>query len=301
MALLSLCSGCAAHLGPGDVPWNSLAARHRHQVDMGDYRMHYVDLARGTGPPVVMVHGYADSSYSFHENVRPLLAAGFRVIVLDLPGLGRSSIPGKPYVYSVENQARQVLRLADRLGLERFHLVGHSMGGGIALYLAWRHAGRLRSVVAVAPASFNPAGALAVLGKLPVHGLVEPFVGRWVFKTALLDVIHDDRKVDRTLVDEYARLMGKKGFVRVIMRMVADYFSPLHEAMTRQYGSIRTPMLIVWGEEDTWLPCWRGRELAGKVPGALYVRVPGAGHNVHQERPRLVNAFLVKFLQVHSL
>ena len=298
-ALLILCSGCAIHLGPGDGAWNTLVQRHRKDAQLDQYRMHYVDTG-GKGQPVVMVHGYADSSYSFHENVRPLLAAGFRIIIMDLPGMGRSGIPPESYVYSVENQARQVLVLADRLGLKRFHLVGHSMGGGIALYLTWKHRHRLRSTVVIAPASFNPAGALTKLGKAKIHWLVEPFFGRWAFKMALLDVIHDDRKVDEVLVDEYARLGQKKGFVRVLMVMVAQYFSAKHRAMTQKYGSLRTPMLIFWGEHDKWLPCWRGTKLAAQIPGALYVRVPEAGHNAHMERPEVVNPFLVKFLLVHS-
>ncbi len=297
-----LCAGCAVHVGPGDAAWKTLTGGHRGDATLADgYRMHYVDLGSKNGPAVLLVHGYGDSSYSFNRTVRPLLAAGFRVVALDLPGLGRSEIPPEPFDYSVENQARQVLALARRLKLGRFHLVGHSMGGGVALYIAWKHPGRLRSVVPIAPASFNPAGALSVMGKLPVAGLVEPFFRRWVIRTALLDVIHDDRMVDEAMVDEYARVTRKAGFMRVLMRMVAQFFSPRHDAMTRAFGAIRTPMLVVWGEEDRWLPCWRGGELARKVPGALYVRVPAAGHMVHMERPEVVNPFLVKFLQVHSL
>ena len=299
--LLLLCSGCAVHVGPGDEPWETLTAAHRRSARMDGYRMNYVDLTGGKGQTVVLVHGYADSSYSFSQNVRPLLAAGFRVVVVDLPGLGRSSIPGDSFVYSVENQARQVLALADHLGLKRFHLVGHSMGGGITLYLAWKHRSRLRSAVVIAPASFNPAGALSTLGKLPIYRLVEPFFGRWVFRMSLQDVIYDDRLVTEALVDEYARLARKKGFVKVLMLMAAHYFSDQHVAMTKKFQSIRTPLLIVWGEEDKWLPCWRGTELASQVPGAILLRVPGTGHMVHMERPGLVNAFLVKFLQVQSL
>jgi len=288
-------------VGPGDEAWNKLTAAHRKEAQMeGGYRMHYVDTG-GKGQPVVMVHGYADSSYSFHENVRPLLAAGFRVIIMDLPGSGRSTIPPESYTYTVENQAAQVLALADRLGLKRFHLVGHSMGGGITLYMAWKHRDRLRSAVALAPASFNPAGALAALGKLPIAWLVEPFFGRWAFKMALLDVMHNDALVDDATVDEYARVGRKEGFFSVLMLMAAHYFSPAHTAMTKKFGALRTPMLILWGESDKWLPCWRGSELASKVPGSLYVRIPEAGHNVHMERPDLVNPFLVKFLQIHSL
>ena len=298
---LLLCAGCAVHVGPGDAAWKILTAGHRGTaaLDAG-YRMHYVDLGRQDAQAVVMVHGYGDSSYAFSRTVRPLLAAGFRVVALDQAGLGRSEIPPEPFVYSVENQARQVLALADRLGLRRFHLVGHSMGGGVALYIAWKHPERLRSVVPIAPASFNPAGALSVLGRLPVAGLVEPLFRRWVIRTALLDVTHDDRKVSEAMVDEYARVTRKKGFMRVLMLMVAQYFSDQHEAMTRAFATIRTPMLIVWGEEDRWLPCWRGGELASQVPGALYVRVPAAGHMVHMERPEVVNPFLLKFLQIHS-
>jgi len=98
----------------------------------------------GSGPAVLMVHGFADSTYCWHKNVKPLMDEGFRVVLVDQPGLGRSDIPPEGYVFSVAAQASAVLRVADALNLTAFHIVGSSMGGGISLYMSIYHPERIQ-------------------------------------------------------------------------------------------------------------------------------------------------------------
>lgn len=289
-------SGCEVRVGEGDRAWNELVAPHRHDADLDGTRIHFIDM--GSGTPVILVHGYADSTYSWHRNLEPLLEAGFRVILVDQPGLGRSGTPPPSYVYTVENQAAAVPALADHLGLERFCLVGHSMGGGIALYLAVNRPERVLRTAVIDPACYEPPGhgltrLLAVPG---VPALADTFKTRYLVERSLQDVyVHDDR-VDDILVDEYARPMNRKGYFATLGKLRKAYFSEAFRRMTERYGSLEPPLLIIWGEEDTWVPPAFGTRLREAVPGSRLETIPESGHNPHQEAADAVNALLLEFL-----
>jgi len=289
-------SGCEVRVGEGDRAWNELVGPYRHDADLDGTRIHFIDM--GSGTPVILVHGFADSTYSWHRNLRPLLDAGFRAVLLDQPGLGRSGTPPPSYVYAVENQAAAVLALADHLGLERFCLVGHSMGGGIALYLTVNHPERVLRTAVIDPACYKPPGhGLTQLLAVPgVPALADTFKTRALVERSLEDVyVHDDM-VDEILVDEYARPMNRKGYFATLGALRGQYFSEAFRRMTGQYGRLATPLLIIWGESDTWVPPALGRRLHDAVPGSRLETIPEAGHNPHQEAADAVNALLLQFL-----
>jgi pimeloyl-ACP methyl ester carboxylesterase len=279
-------------VGTGDQQWEALVAPHRREVQMGGYRLHLVDIGRGE--PVVLVHGYADSSYSWHANVEALVDTGLRVLLVDLPGLGRS---GKPpgHRFSMERQAAEVLDLTRRLGIERFHLVGHSMGGGIVLHLCQSHPERVRRAVVVAPVSKRPRRPM-FLARPGAGLLAELVAGRLVFWHSLRQVFHDGSKVRRALVEEYARPSTRRGFWLDLARLSREYFSEEFDRMVSSLDEITVPLLIIWGAEDRWLSPWRGPVLARQIPGSRLELVQGAGHNAQQERPEAINPLLVDHL-----
>ncbi len=293
VVLAMLESSCVRRSYLEDARWHRLVDAHRHDVEIDDLRLHYVDL--GAGNPVVMIHGIADSTYSWHENAAALVDAGFRVILVDQPGFGRSAIPAAGWIYSVENQAEAVLRVVDRLGIDHFSLVGHSLGGGESLYLAWKHPDRLDRVVVLSPASRRtscPFGRGTDLVAWVVG--TRSFVAR-----ALRSAYARSDRVSEDMIDEYAGLLDRPGRMGngVLGGVCAGYFSPSFEQMTSSYSELKPALLIVWGDRDTWHPLEFGTTLRAAVPGARLEVVPEAGHNVHQERPDLVNPLLIGFLR----
>jgi pimeloyl-ACP methyl ester carboxylesterase len=285
--------GCSGPIGRGDLKWHKLIASHSRHMDMGGYKLHYLDL--GQGRPVVMIHGFADSTYCWHANAKALLEAGLRLILVDQPGLGQSGIPPAPYTYSLENQAAAVMKLCDHLGLKRFSLVGSSMGGGIALYLAWRHPGRVERMVLLDPACFEPPGIRWLA--LPGAGYLASLLGgRWSVGRGLKSAYYRDDLVNDAVIDEYARPTQKKGFFKVLSSLSSQYFSPAFHAMTKAYGQIKTPALIIWGQFDTWVPPEYGRRLHKALAGSELKVIKDTGHLPHQEDPRAVNRLLVDFL-----
>jgi len=297
LAAAVLMTGCNVKVGKGDEPWNRLVVAYRHNVEVAGSKMHYIDM--GQGEPVLMIHGYADSSYTWNKNAQALVNAGFRVILVDQPGLGRSEIPPKPYAFTVENQAARVLELMDRIGIKRFDVVGSSQGGGIALDLIVFHPERIRRAVLFSPACFprSRMGAHSVLSLPAADQLGAALTGRWTVDAALKTVYFDPKKVTRAIVDEYSRPWNKAGYVAVLASLGRDFFSPVFRDMSKRYGFVTTPILIVWGEKDRWLSPKDGRNLHEVIRSSKLVTIPNCGHLPHQERPELANQLMLDFLR----
>ncbi|MBW2531225.1 MAG: alpha/beta hydrolase [Deltaproteobacteria bacterium] len=279
----------------GDETWARLVQPHRRDLVREGHRLHFVDLP-GSGHPVVLLHGYTDSSYSWHATAPALVAAGHRVVMVDLPALGRSTAPPRPHRLTLENQAAAVLELCDHLGLETFDLIGHSMGGAILLHLCLEVTDRLRRAVALAPACRRPKRRMA-LSYPGVPLLAAAIPPSLVFRAGLRHVYHDPACVTRARVEEYSRPARRRTYWLDVARLTREFFSPAMEAMVQRYAELRPPLLILWGEHDAWLPERLGRWLHRRMPQARYEVISGAGHNLHQERPERVNRLVLEHLR----
>src|SRR5215218_10231710 len=165
-------------------------------LKIGDQLVH-IEQA-GEGEPVILLHGFGASTYAW-RNVMPALAAAFHVIAIDLNGFGYTQRPREFESYTREGQTALVLRVMDALGLDSAHLMGHSYGGGLSLFIASRHPERVRSLVLVdssAPTYANDRRSRAASVK-PLLGLyLRSIVLRPnTVRRALLHSFYDDSLV----------------------------------------------------------------------------------------------------------
>ncbi len=285
--------GCVSRVGEGDYSWNNLVSPRSMTSDMENYKIHYIDV--GKGEPVVLIHGFADSTYSWHENVQTLLENGFRLIIVDQPGLGLSEIPPEPYVYSIENQSREILKLTEHLQLESFYLIGHSMGGSISLYISLNYPNKVRKAIVIDPDCFYPPDRFFASPEIIRLGSLVG--GRPIVKRALKNAFYDTKKIDNTIIDEYAKPMNKPGYFKMLSSLRSDYYSSEFTRMTQRYGQITRPMLIIWGANDELVPSDYGKKLNELVHGSEFHILNKCGHNSHQECKDIVNPLLVEFLK----
>jgi len=294
ICILLTVASCKVENVPADTAWDDLIDPYHQYVEMGEYKMHYLDI--GEGEPVIFVHGFADSTYCWHENIPYLMGKGLRLIVVDQPGLGRSTMPPDDFPLTVENLGEQIVKLADKLELQRFSVVGSSMGGGICLYLCLEHPERVVRTVPIDPACF-PMEMHGTLGLIDLVGdLGMSAMGKWSVRIALRQVYYDNAKVDDVLVHEYSRPLSKPGYAQHLRRLLLEYPSPYGLSMVDQYGRIKTPMLIFWGDQDAWVPPEFGPRLQAMIPHARLVVFNDAGHLPHQEQPDAANPILLDFL-----
>lgn len=251
--------------------------------------MHYeLGGRRESAPPVVLLHGLGSSSRDWAFQ-RSALEAAYPVLLVDLPGHGRSPRSRRPL--SVHGMAEEVTRVLKDEALPASHVVGVSLGACVALALALHAPERVRSLTLINGfARLRPAGAagglrmmvrLALLAAAPMR-LVAWHVARTTFPRP------DQDDLRRLAVDSLRRT-SRRGYVAAIGALLAF-------DVRGHLGRVRCPTLVVAGDDERTVPLSAARALAGGIPGARLVTVPGSGHAPHYDAPAVVNAALLEFL-----
>jgi pyruvate dehydrogenase E2 component (dihydrolipoamide acetyltransferase) len=249
-------------------------------ADIGGRTISYVGTGQD-GDVVLLVHGYGGDRNSWLFLQEPL-AARHRVYALDLPGHGTSSKDVGDG--SIETLADAVLGVLDAIGAEHAHLVGHSLGGAVALAATARDPERVSSLTLIAPSGFGTevnVGYLRGFADAQTRRELKPVVG---------DIFADESLVTRQLIDDllaYKRLDGVDAALHTLL-------GTLLEGDTQRAGSAAAvaaiggavPVTVVWGSADQVIPSGQ----AESVTGAARHVLDGAGHMPHMERPAEVQA-----------
>jgi len=281
----------------GDLSWERFLDTEAQVrfVAIGAHRLRVIEV--GTGEPVLLVHGLADSAYTWHRNLPALAAAGFRAVAYDHPGCGQSTLPAG-FRFGVDKLSRLAVGLLDALGIERAHLVGSSMGGGIGLQLAVHRPERLRRVVLVDAtcyrAAFRPLGYLARCS--PLRTLCCRLGGPWLAEPVLRRVYGDTSLLTPQVVAQYRMAAERPQYRQACAGMLRDYWNGAFAETARRYGEIRLPLLLVWGARDVCIRARYGRHLAADT-GADLIVIAKAGHLVQQASPDSFNEALTCFLR----
>lgn len=241
----------------------------------------YNDAGRHRGIPLVLVHGFTGSKEDF-DPVLDELATARRVIAVDLPGHGGSPGPDDPAGYGLAYTGAWILRFVDELGLEDFHLLGHSMGGLVVQRTAATASQRLRSLILMA------TGLGALREEAGDHVVRVAIAAR---DRGMQAAWEESQRRERPQVvlpadparEEFARRrflgLGAAAVVGGARNLVNA--APLGAFL---YG-IDIPVLVVSGEyDDAWVPSEQAL-LARTVAGARHVVVPDAVHSPHLENP----------------
>jgi pimeloyl-ACP methyl ester carboxylesterase len=241
----------------------------------------------GDGPPVVLVHGTPSWSYLW-RNVASELAQRFTVYVWDLLGYG-SSEKREGQDVSIGAQTRTLVELLELWELEQPCIAGHDIGGAITLRLMLLEGRRFRRVAlcdAVAIAPWITAFSRHVQHHLEAFQTVPEHIHRQMIAAHLRTAIARD--VSDAELEPYLRpWLGAIGQA-AYYRQVAQFDERYTREIEPRYGEIRTPTLVLWGEQDGWLAPDFGRRLAEAIPDARLLAVPNAGHFLPEDQPRSV-------------
>ncbi len=247
----------------------------------------------GSGPVVMLIHGITSNSATW-GHVMPYLARRFTVIAPDLTGHGESAKPKGDYSLGAHASGARDLLLA--LGHDRATFVGHSLGGGIAMTLAYQFPERCERLVLVDSGGLGREVSLLLrAATLPGSELVLPLLaaarllaaGRLaggLLKRVGLRVGTDIEEIARghaTLTDHEARA----AFVHTL-RAVVDPGGQRVDASDRLYLAKHIPFMLVWGERDSIIPVSHGRTAHAQVPGSRLEIFPEAGHFPQLDEPQ---------------
>ncbi len=294
LALALVAAGCA---WTPDLSRETLEARYlATPADMrkiAGTRLHVRDTGPRDARAVIMIHGVASSLHTW-QPWATALEDEFRVIRFDLPGSGLSP-PDPTGEYT---DARTVLilnALMDDLGVARAAIIGNSLGGRIAWTYAAAHPGRVDRLVLVAPDGFaSPPFEYGKATEIsPVFNVVEYVLPRFFLRSSLEGAYADPARLDDTTLGRYHDLLRAPGVRGALLerfrqtRLVDP--KPLLSGM-------EMPVLLLWGEEDGFIPISNASDYLAALPNARLVRLPDIGHVPMEEAPGVslgpVRAFL---------
>jgi pyruvate dehydrogenase E2 component (dihydrolipoamide acetyltransferase) len=262
------------------------AAPQPETVEAGGRRLRYLALGEG-GVPIVFVHGFGGDLNNWQFN-QEALAEGRLSYALDLPGHGGSTKDlGAGHVH-VGALAGAVVDFMDAKGIAKAHLVGHSLGGAIALDLALNHADRVASVTAICSAGLGPE-----INMVYVDGFMAAR-RRKQLQPVLEMLVADPQMVSREMIEDVLRFKRLDGAEAALNRIIDDTFAGGQQALqlTARLGEIRAPVQVIWGQKDRIIPV---RHTEG-LPAGIRVHVlEDAGHMVHMEKAAEVNDLIKSF------
>jgi pimeloyl-ACP methyl ester carboxylesterase len=254
---------------------------------------------RGDGPPLVLVHGTPWSSFSWRHLI-PVLAQRWTVYFYDLIGYGQSEKREGQDV-SLGVQGRVLAELLDHWQLNAPSVVGHDFGGTTVLrahLLGGRDFRRiaLLDTVALAPWG-SPFFAHVAKHETAFQG-VPAYIHEAIVTAYVRGATHKAMTEEelRGILAPWLGPLGQAAFYRQIAQ--ADQRFTVE--MEQRYGEIARPVLILWGEEDHWIPIETGRRLHGMIPTSRFYAVSGAGHLVQEDAPDVVASHLIAFLEAQD-
>jgi len=245
----------------------------------------------GEGPAVLLVHGLGFNRDRWSAQVQAFDAAGFQVVTFDLRGCGDSDMPAA--AYDIATLSADVESIREDLGLESFGLIGHSLGGMVALDYTLKHPDRVRTLALASTTCHNGRRASAL--------------GSTISK--LSDLGFDAAMADPQISAEIEALCASVSiYVPAIIEPLKRITAEPNRARSLQWratvgwsvrgriGEIGCPTLVMHGLADMLMPLQAGQRLHEGISGSRWVAVPGAGHNLPVKRPDEFNASVLDFL-----
>lgn len=255
----------------------------------------------GEGNPVLLIHGFGASSYSWRHIIAPL-SQKYRVITIDLKGFGESPKP-RDDLYSVYEQARLVRNFILENDLQNVHIIGHSYGGGVALvtsvYLATSHPSLQNSLVLIDSIAypqdlpdFVEVLATPVLGSL----LIYTIPNTTQVKSLLKKVYFNDALIPQSAIEHYAGNLDKPNAKYATLTTARQMLPTDLQQFSNNYASLTIPTLIIWSKDDEIVPLEIGERLHADLPNSKMVVLNDVGHAVQEEKPSLLLPYLQQFL-----
>lgn len=277
-------------------------------IPVNGLQLHTVIAGPSDGPLVVLLHGFPENWYAWHAQIKPLVQAGYRVVVPDQRGYNLSDKPAGVHNYSLAALAADIRELIRTFGRERAIIVGHDWGGGVAWQLAIEYPELVEKLIALNsphPAAFrrelreNPAQQqkswYVFLFQLP--WLPEALLGHSPLGTA--NFFFRRNAVNQNAFSSYdlhamATMLAQPG---ALTAMLNWYRAAFRRAEQQPGTTVAAPTLIIWGEDDVALGKSLTYGLEAWVPNLKIHYLPNCGHWVQTEAPDEVNAQLLEFIQ----
>lgn len=254
------------------------------------------DSVRGD---VVLIHGFSGSSFSWRKNIDTLIYSGYNVVAVDVAPFGFSSKAANVN-HSVTSNAQKLWKLLGTLDTGKWNLIGHSMGASIAGAMAALHPEKTNKLVFI-------DGVFKSLVKNNKIGLLNWLASRDAVKS-LVEIIARKRYYN---FDKFKELLSSAYACEPDTSDVLGYLAPFQikgtagaildmakskETVSVNDSNIIAPLMIIWGDKDSWIPIEVGKKYMQYHSHATFSVIPGAGHCSMETHPKEFNSLLISFL-----
>ena len=278
---------------PKDVSWpDSLDFIYNPEYSwfarVNGIRIHYQEAGNEDALPIILIHGFISSNLIWSHVLQPFAEAGFRVIAPDLPGYGYSDKPADAQ-YTIDEQARAVIGLMDRLGIDQAVIAGASYGGAVASIIALDYPERVKKLILVGAVTNDDAKRKLLLriSCLPLIGDVATplFLGsRWILRKRMEDMYRRmGRPINEKMVASRHHLLATSNAHRAMIRTARRWSA---NRIEREASRIRQPTLLVWGDHDDHIPIENALCMRDTLPNARLIVFRNCGHLPPAEQPR---------------
>ena len=262
-------------------------------VEIDGARVRIREEGDPSSPPVVLIHGFTHSLETWNGWAE-ILKADYRVIRYDLLGHGLTG-PDPQKRYSPQERAAFLGEVLAALEIENPVIAGNSLGGLAAWRFALSNPDQVRGLILVSPGAFSLNGVNDEPADIPAamqaYLLTAPEAG---VRASAEFIYGDDAKITEERLTLMRDMMRREGNGAAMIASLEEFTLP---DPTDDLAQIKTPMLILWGEDDVIIPIDQGRMIESIVPGARLVSFPGVGHAAQEEAPSATAAEAVLFLQ----
>jgi pimeloyl-ACP methyl ester carboxylesterase len=270
-------------------------------VTIHGHRRAYVKA--GTGPAILLLHGIGMDHKSWLPVIERL-SDRYTVIAPDLRGHGLSDKPRADY--SIAGYANAMRDLLTVLGVGSVTVVGHSLGGGIAMQFAYQYPQMTQRLVLVAAGGLGrTVNPLIRFFTLPGSGIALRILGQDIVRYPLVEVMNaigdtglpmtQDLHTLAEVYDDLADPAAQSAFLHVL-RAAVDWRGQIITSLDRAYLAEHMPSMVVWGERDLVIPVKHARAAAEVLPGSRLEIFPESGHNPHEDEPDMFAEVLSDFI-----
>jgi 3-oxoadipate enol-lactonase len=273
------------------------------QLPVDGYQIHWEYFGKGDREAIALLNGLAMHTRAWY-GLLPLLVSDYDVILYDYLGQGESSIPDEPYL--IPRFCDYLTMIVDGLGIRRFHLMGISYGGFVALDYARLYQRRLHTLTL--------SGILLSHEKL--FSMYQDLSLRFYRSGPEVFEVYTHYMYEKIFGETFVRAIGPQletlrarfqdryqDRVHALIRLTEaqdPFFARLDERLPG-YRAIRTPTLIMAGAEDRAIPPWVQKKLTTILPSTRFELVPDCGHVVYIEKPDLFFGNLLRFARAKTL
>ncbi|APG65313.1 alpha/beta hydrolase [Tenacibaculum todarodis] len=262
------------------------ANEHSKFVEIDGMQVHYRD--EGKGMPIVLIHGTGASLHTW-DYWASKLKEKHRVVRMDLPAFGLTGANSNGD-YSIENYTNFLTKFLHKAELDSMYLVGNSLGGNIAWNFTAENPEAVKKLVLVDASGLptnKPQPWIFKMAKTPIVNSMFLYVTpRAVIKDNIEQVYEDDSKISEDLITRYHEMALREGNRKAFIDRAKTDFKLGDNSNLEKLKSIKNKTLLIWGENDNWIPLDNGKRMDSLMPNSKLIIVKNSGHVPMEESPK---------------